>query len=116
MISFGRDSTGDERRAAQKFVLFMLNDYSQNNLTDRAVGNLPANGNVIVPTKESPDLSAMEASLNNAITLPFQAGPASNAATQERLIHLLKQNVYGEWEPERVLTDLKAMGVRRTQP
>lgn len=116
VISFGRDSTGDERRAAQKFVLFMLNDYSQNNLMDRAVGNLPANGNVIVPTKESPDLSAMEASLNNAITLPFQAGPASNAATQERLIHLLKQNVYGEWGPERVLTDLKAMGAGRTQP
>ncbi|MEB3350835.1 MAG: extracellular solute-binding protein [Cyanobacteriota bacterium] len=116
VISFGRDSSGAERAAARKFALFMLNDYSQNNLMVRAVGNLPANRNVIVPTKDSPELAAMLTSLRDSISLPFEAGPGATPATQERLVYLIKQNVYGEWAPPRVLADLERLADRRTTP
>lgn len=116
VISFGRDSSGDERAAARKFALFMLNDYSQTNLMVRAVGNLPANQNVIVPTKDAPELAAMLASLKASISLPFEAGPGATPATQERLVYLIKQNVYGEWAPPRVLAELERLADGRATP
>jgi len=114
VISFGRDSTRAERNAARKLSLFMLNDYSQNNLMVRALGNLPANQNVIIPVKEIPELAAMTASLATAVTLPFEAGPNTTAAIDQRLVYLLKQNVYGEWQPARVLAELEALAAGRT--
>lgn len=115
VISFGRDSTGQERQAAQKFALFILNDYSQNNLRVRAVGNLPANQNVIVPSKDSPELASMIDSLDHAVFLPFLAGRGS-AGNSARLLYLLKQNVYGEWPPGKVLAALEALPGSPTVP
>ena len=41
LLSFGRDSTPQQRRIAESFALFVLNDFSQNNLMVRAFGNMP---------------------------------------------------------------------------
>jgi len=116
VITFGRDSTRDEREAARKFALFMLNDYSQNNLMARAMGNLPANQNVIVPVKDVPELGAMVSSLASSFTLPFEAGPTATVATQEQLRYLLKQNVYGEATPAQTLDALESLAARRSTP
>jgi maltose-binding protein MalE len=116
VITFGRDSTRDEREAARKFALFMLNDYSQNNLMARAMGNLPANQSVIVPVKDVPELAAMVSSLASSFTLRFEAGPNATVATQEQLHYLLKQNVYGEATPAQTLDALESLAARRSTP
>jgi len=94
----------------------MLNDYSQNNLMARAMGNLPANQNVIVPVKDVPELGAMVSSLASSFTLPFEAGPTATVATQEQLRYLLKQNVYGEATPAQTLDALESLAARRSTP
>jgi hypothetical protein len=113
VISFGRDSNRSEQQAARKFAQFMLNDYSQSSLMVRALGNLPANQNVVIPVKDVPELGAMVSSLASAVTLPFQAGPDTTTATERQMQYLLKQNVYGEWSPTRVLAILEALAARR---
>ena len=108
LLGFGRDSTPNQRRVAERFALFVLNDFSQNNLMVRAVGNMPVNQNVIVPVKESPQLATMEGSLESSIVPSFRQGIGLRFRT-EPLRHLLKQDVYGEQTPEKVLQGIEAL-------
>jgi hypothetical protein len=108
LLSFGRDSTPNQRRVAERFALFVLNDFSQNNLMVRAVGNMPVNQNVIVPVKESPQLATMERSLDASIVPSFLQGTGLRSRT-EALRHLLKQDVYGEQPPDKVLQGIEAL-------
>jgi len=108
LLSFGRDSTPSQRSVAERFALFVLNDFSQNNLMVRAVGNMPVNQNVIVPVKESPQLATMQRSLEASIVPSFRQGIGLRTRT-EQLRHLLKQDVYGEQPPEKVLQGIEAL-------
>ncbi len=117
LFGFGRDSNAGERRAAEKFALFALNDYSQSNLMVRALGNMPVNGNVIVPVKEVPDLGPLEASLSHSVVLDFRGG-IGLARQAEPLRQLLKETVYGESSADAVLEGIQALGqsTRSTTP
>ena len=108
LLSFGRDSNPNQRRVAERFALFVLNDFSQNNLMVRAVGNMPVNQNVIVPVKESAQLATMQRSLEASIVPSFRQGIGLRTRT-EALRHLLKQDVYGEQPPEKVLQGIEAL-------
>jgi ABC-type glycerol-3-phosphate transport system substrate-binding protein len=108
LLSFGRDSTPGQRRMAERFALFVLNDFSQNNLMVRAVGNMPVNQNVIVPVKESPQLATMQRSLENSIVPDFRQAIGLRRRTGDFRL-LLKQNVYGEQSPEKVLEAMEAL-------
>ena len=108
LLSFGRDSTPGQRRVAERFALFVLNDFSQNNLMVRAVGNMPVNQNVIVPVKESPQLATMQRSLENSIVPDFRQGIGLRSRTDELRL-LLKQNVYGDQSPQKVLEAMEAL-------
>jgi len=108
LLSFGRDSNPNQRRVAERFALFVLNDFSQNNLMVRAVGNMPVNQNVIVPVKESAQLATMQRSLEASVVPSFRQGIGLRTRT-EPLRHLLKQDVYGEQPPEKVLQGIEAL-------
>jgi maltose-binding protein MalE len=114
VISFGRDSTPSQRRLAESFALFMLNDISQNSLMQRAFGNMPVNRNVIVPVKDSPVLAAMESSLEASTVPNFQQGVELRQRT-EALRQLLKQNIYGEESPREVLESLQTLAGASSQ-
>ncbi len=107
VISFGRDSTAREREQAERFSLFLLNDYSQSRIMLRAIGNMPANQEVVVPRKEMPDLGVMVESLQSALVLPFSASEGLTTAARERVNILLKRNIYREWTPTRTLQGLE---------
>jgi len=108
VLSFGRDSTPGQRQVAERFALFVLNDFSQNNLMLRAEGNMPVNQNVILPVKQLPQLATMDRSLNNSIVPDFQQGIGLRTRTGELRL-LLKQNVYGEKPPQKVLEAMEAL-------
>lgn len=108
MLSFGRDSNPEQRRMAESFALFVLNDFSQNNLMVRAPGNMPVNGNVIVPVKESPHLAVMEASLQTSLVPNLSEGVGIRRRT-DPLRQLLKQAAYGEKRPEQVLAAIEQL-------
>jgi len=114
LISFGRDSTPSQRRLAESFALFMLNDISQNSLMQRAFGNMPVNRNVMVPVKDSPVLAAMEASLDSSTIPTLTEGVVLRQRTEE-LRQLLKQNVYGEESPEQVMEKIQALAGATSQ-
>lgn len=114
MISFGRDSSPQQRDAAEQFALFLLNDYSQNVVMSKTDGVLPVNGNVIVPTKRSPELAAINASK------PYAIVPSFNRAVGVRLertplTRLIKRNVYGDISPEEALLNLEVIARERDQ-
>ena len=115
LISFGRDSTPVQRGLAERFALFVLNDFSQNNLMVRAIGNLPVNQNVIVPVKAAPELAAMERSLEHSIVPNFREGVRIRLLG-EPLKQLLKESVYGEQSPEEVLTAIEALALGTSAP
>jgi len=108
LISFGRDSNPEERRIAQKFALFALNDFSQTNLMERAIGNMPVNQNVIVPVKNAPELAAMEQSLASSIVPHFRMGVASIRLAPP-ISQLLKQTIYGDLAPAAALRQIEAL-------
>lgn len=112
LLSFGRDSSGAQRAAAESFAEFLLNDYSQTTLMNSAVGNLPVNGNVIIPVKKSAEMAAIKEAEDLAIVPTF--GRAVGVR-QERvaLMRLLKQNVYGERTPKEVLAEIEALARQR---
>jgi ABC-type glycerol-3-phosphate transport system substrate-binding protein len=123
VISFGRDSTAKEREQAERFAMFLLNDYSQSKIMLRAIGNLPANQDVPVPRKEMPDLGVMEDSLSTAFVLPFSTSERIPTQARERVNTLLKRNIYQEWTPSRTLQGLEEVfappqqsTMRRFQP
>jgi ABC-type glycerol-3-phosphate transport system substrate-binding protein len=112
MISFGRDSSPQQRDAAEQFALFLLNDYSQNAVMSQTDGVLPVNGNVIVPTKRSPELAAINASK------PYAIVPSFNRAVGVRVLRtpltrLIKRNVYGDISPEEALKNLEEIARNR---
>jgi hypothetical protein len=109
VLSFGRDSNAQQRKMAEAFTLFILNDFSQSNLMARAIGNLPVNQNVVIPVKESRDLNVMERSLASAIVPSFSQG-VRLIQLAEPLHLLLKQDVYGEERPEQIYAQLEALG------
>lgn len=110
LLSFGRDSTPGQRQVATSFALFVLNDFSQTNLISKAFGNMPVNQNVVVPVKDSPALAEMQASLEHSTVPTFREGVGFRRAvglrggSQDPLVQLLKQAVYGERSPK-VVTD-----------
>lgn len=108
LLSFGRDSSPAQRRIAERFALFALNDFSQNNLMVRALGNMPVNQNVIVPVKDSPVLAAMQRSLEASIVPNFVEGVGLRLRSPA-VRQLLKQDVYGEETPQTVLKALEAL-------
>lgn len=112
MISFGRDSSPGQRKAAEQFALFLLNDYSQNVVMSNTAGVLPVNGNVIVPSKRSPELAAFNASK------PYAIVPSFNRAVGVRLeraalTRLIKRAVYGDISPEEALLNLEEIARNR---
>ncbi len=111
-ISFGRDSAPAQREAAERFALFLLNDYSQNKVMTRTVGNLPVNQNVIVPVKRSEVLAAIQRSEPQAIVPSFHRAVGVRLQRQP-LSRLIKQNVYGEASPEEVLLQIEALARQR---
>lgn len=112
VLSFGRDSTPSQRRVAERFALFALNDFSQNNLMVRAEGNMPVNQNVIVPVKEAPEPAVMEGSLRDSLVLTFQEGVRMRELA-DPLSQLLKEAVYGERSAEQVLAAMEALAAGR---
>jgi len=58
--------------------------------------------------KESPQLATMEGSLESSIVPSFRQGIGLRFRT-EPLRHLLKQDVYGEQTPEKVLQGIEAL-------
>jgi ABC-type glycerol-3-phosphate transport system substrate-binding protein len=115
LVSFGRDSTPAQRQVATNFALFMLNDFSQTNLISKAFGNMPVNQNVVVPVKDSPALAAMKASLDHSTVPTFREGVGLRRAiglrsgSQDPLVQLLKQAVYGEQSPKAVTDEIEAL-------
>ena len=73
----------------------------------QAIGNLPANQEVVAPRKEMPDLGVMLDSLQSALVLPFSASEGLTTAARERVNILLKRNIYREWTPTRTLQGLE---------
>lgn len=115
LLSFGRDSTPDQRRAATEFALFVLNDFSQTSLVEKALGSMPVNQNVVLPVKESPDLMAMESSLKHSKVptfregVGFRRGKTLRGGGQDPLIQLMKQAVYGEKSPKEVTRGIEEL-------
>jgi ABC-type glycerol-3-phosphate transport system substrate-binding protein len=108
VMSFGRDSTPGQRDAAERFALFVLNDYTQNTMVAKALGNMPVNQNVVLPVKDSPYMPVMERSLNHSIIPSFHEGMRITTLA-DSLRPLLKQNIYGEAKPEQVLNAMEAL-------
>jgi len=108
LLGFGRDSSPSQRRIAERFALFALNDFSQNNLMVRAVGNMPVNQNVIVPVKESREFAAMQRSLEASIVSNFREGVGLRQHSPAVRM-LLKQNVYGEAPAQKVLKAIEVL-------
>jgi arabinogalactan oligomer/maltooligosaccharide transport system substrate-binding protein len=116
ILSFGRDSSGAQRHAAEDFAEFLLNDYSQSTLMTSAPGNLPVNGNVIIPVKKSPEMAAIKGAEDLAIVPTFQRAVGVRQQ-REPLMRLLKQNVYGELTPQEVLVKIEELArERRREP
>ena len=113
VLSFGRDSTPGQREAAQKFALFVLNEYTQSNMVAKAVGNMPVNQNVVVPVKDAAYLPVMERSLDHSIIPSFYEGMRINTLA-DGLRPILKRNVYGEQKPEQALKAIEAIAIGPT--
>ena len=108
VMSFGRDSTPGQRDAAEKFALFVLNDYTQSNMVSKALGNMPVNQNVVLPVKDSAYLPVMERSLDHSIIPSFYEGMRITTLANS-LRPILKQNIYGEQKPEQALKAMEAL-------
>ena len=108
VLSFGRDSTPGQRDAAQKFALFVLNEYTQSNMVAQAIGNMPVNQKVVLPVKDAAYLPVMERSLDNSIIPSFYEGMRITTLANT-LRPILKQNIYGEQKPEQVLRAIEAI-------
>lgn len=108
VMSFGRDSTFGQRESAEKFALFVLNEYTQSNMVAKAIGNMPVNQSVVVPVKDAAYLPVMERSLNNSIIPSFYEGMRITTLGNA-LRPLLKQNIYGEQKPEEVLKSMETL-------
>ncbi len=74
VLSFGRDSSMAQQEAATNFALFVLNDISQTSLMEKSFGNMPVNGNVVIPVKDSSALAAINSSLQHATIPTFRQG------------------------------------------
>jgi len=112
LLSFGRDSSGAQRAAAESFAEFLLNDYSQATLMSSAIGNLPVNGNVIIPVKKSAEMAAIKDAEDLAIVPTFSRAVGVRQQ-REPLMRLLKQNVYGELTPQEVLGKIETLARER---
>jgi ABC-type glycerol-3-phosphate transport system substrate-binding protein len=114
MISFGRDSSPGQRKAAEQFALFLLNDYSQNVIMSNTGGVLPVNGNVIVPSKRFPELAAFKASKPYAIVPSFDRAVGVRLE-RTALTRLIKRTVYGDLSPEAALRNLEEIARNRSK-
>lgn len=112
MISFGRDSSPGQRKAAEQFALFLLNDYSQNVVMSKTDGVLPVNGNVIIPSKRSPELAAFNASKPYAIVPSFDRAVGVRLE-RTPLTRLIKRTVYGDISSEEALRNLEEIARNR---
>jgi arabinogalactan oligomer / maltooligosaccharide transport system substrate-binding protein len=96
--SFGRHSTGRQRKLAEAFVLFSLNKVNQREMMLSAPGTLPVNPDVLVPTKSSHRLAALATSLENSHMLNF-SNPEQTVAAARAIDFVLQRTVQGELTP-----------------
>ncbi|MCT0209909.1 MAG: hypothetical protein DCF18_14810 [Cyanobium sp.] len=96
--SFGRHSTGRQRKLAESFVLFSLNKVNQREMMLSAPGTLPVNPDVLVPTKSSHRLAALVTSLENSHMLNF-SDPDQTVAAARAMDFVLQRTVQGELTP-----------------
>jgi ABC-type glycerol-3-phosphate transport system substrate-binding protein len=96
--SFGRHSTGRQRKLAEAFVLFSLNKVNQREMMLSAPGTLPVNPDVLVPTKSSHRLAALATSLENSHMLNF-SDPEQTVAAGRAVEFVLQRTVQGELTP-----------------
>lgn len=100
--SYGRDSSSRQRELAERFVLFTLREVNQKRLMELAPGNLPVNPRVLIPTKSSRSMAALDASLSHSRMLDFR-DPERILERLERMQGLLRGTIAGESSPEEVV-------------
>lgn len=94
--SFGHHSSGMQQQLAKDFALFSLNEVSQKELMLTTQSSLPINTQVMVPSKSSQLLAAMEIGLEHGLLLDFNRGMLMLRADAGRLQALIRQAVLGE--------------------
>ena len=94
--SFGHHSSDMQQQLAKDFALFSLNEVSQKELMLKTQSSLPINTQVMVPSKSSQLLAAMELGLENGILLDFNRKMLMLSNDTGRLQTLVRQAVLGE--------------------
>jgi hypothetical protein len=94
--SFGHHSSGMQQQLAKDFALFSLNEVSQKELMLTTQSSLPINTQVMVPSKSSQLLAAMEIGLEHGLLLNFNRGMLMKRVEAGRLQALIRQAVLGE--------------------
>lgn len=94
--SFGRHSSEMQQKLAKDFALFSLNEVSQKELMLKTQSSLPINTQVMVPSKSSQLLAAMDIGLEHGILLDFNRRMLMLNNEAGRLQALIRQAVLGE--------------------
>jgi len=94
--SFGLHSSQAQQQLAKDFALFSLNEVNQKELMLKTQSSLPVNTQVIVPSKSSQLLAAMQTSLDNGILLDFSRRMLMLNGSAGKLQSLVRQAVLGE--------------------
>jgi ABC-type glycerol-3-phosphate transport system substrate-binding protein len=94
--SFGRHSSEMQQKLAKDFALFSLNEVSQKELMLKTQSSLPINTQVMVPSKSSQLLAAMDIGLEHGILLDFNRRMLMLNDEAGRLQALIRQAILGE--------------------
>lgn len=94
--SFGHHSSGMQQQLAKDFALFSLNELNQKELMLKTQSSLPVNTQVMVPSKSSQVLAAMQIGLEHGILLDFRRRVLMLNSSDGKLQTLVRQAVLGE--------------------
>lgn len=94
--SFGHHSSDMQQQLAKDFALFSLNEVNQKELMLKTQSSLPINSQVMVPSKSSQLLAAMEIGLDHGILLDFNRRMLMLNNGEGKLQTLVRQAVLGE--------------------
>lgn len=94
--SFGHHSSDRQQQLAKDFALFSLNEVNQKELMLQTQSALPVNTQVMVPSKSSQLLSAMQIGLEHGILLDFRRRMLMLNNSTGKLQTLVRQAVLGE--------------------
>jgi maltose-binding protein MalE len=94
--SFGHHSSGMQQQLAKDFALFSLNELNQKELMLKTQSSLPVNTQVMVPSKSSQLLAAMQIGLEHGILLDFSRRALMLNSSDGKLQTLVRQAVLGE--------------------